>query len=423
MQTELTTLPNGIRIISASRPETETVSLGVWINTGAAREEENINGLSHLLEHMVFKGTPSRTSFQIDAEIEDAGGQSNAYTSREVTAFYAKMLKGDAERALDVLADIVLNASFPEEELRKERDVVIQEIKQTTDTPDDIIFDYLQAQAFSGQPLGRAILGPAEKVAAYTADDLRRYRERFYKAGNICICAVGNIEHQTFAEMAAKRFAFLPADNNGSVPPQKYAGGFFSEKRDIEQAHLLLGFEGVSYHDEDYYPAAILSAVLGGGSTSRLFQEIREKRGLVYTVYSFINAHSMSGLFGIYAGTTREELKELVPVIADEINKIRTLPVSPEELKRAKTQFKASMLMGLESSSSTAELYARQMLAYNRIIPTEELTAKIDAVSTDDLLKAAKRIFNSRPSYVLVGDIDGHPSYEQIQKLLKATHG
>lgn len=418
MQSELTTLENGLRIVSADRPGTESVSLGIWINTGSARENEGINGLSHFLEHMVFKGTPTRTSFQIDAEIEDAGGQTNAYTSREITSFYAKMLKGDAELALDVLADIVLNASFPDEEVSKERDVVIQEIKQTIDTPDDIIFDYFQQQAFPNQPLGRSILGPIEKVSGYTAEDLRNYRKNFYTAENICVCAVGNINHQDFVEMVKKRFSNLPKQPERKFPEQNYVGGYFAEPRDIEQVHVLIGFQGVSYHDDDYYSAAIMSAILGGGTTSRLFQEVREKRGLVYSVYSFINAHRSNGLMGIYAGTTRELLKELIPVAVEEINKIRTLPVSEEELRRAKVQFKASMLMGLESSSTTSEVYARQMLVFNRIIPTEEMTAKIDAVSADDILKTARRIFSSKPTYALVGDIEGHPSYEELQRLL-----
>ena len=419
MQSDLTTLPNGLRIISASRPGTESVSLGIWINTGSAREEEEINGLSHFLEHMVFKGTPTRTSFQIDAEIEDAGGQTNAYTSREITSFYAKMLKDDAELALDVLADIVLNASFPDEEVVKERDVVIQEIKQTIDTPDDIIFDYLQQQAYTGQPLGRPILGSIEKVSGFTADDLRKYRKRFYVAENICVCAVGNIEHEKFVDMVKKRFSNLPQHLDSEFPTQKYVGGYYAEQRDIKQAHVLIGFEGVSYHDDDYYPAAVLSAILGGGSTSRLFQEIREKRGLVYTVYSFINAHRSSGLMGIYAGTTRKELQELIPVVTAEINKIRTAPVLPEELKRAKVQFKAIMLMGLESSSTTSEIYARQMLVFGRIIPTEEMTAKIDAITAEDITKIANRIFASKPVYTLVGDIDGHPDYDELRRLLE----
>ena len=321
MQANITTLDNGLRIATSNRSGTQTVSLGIWVKTGSAYEVEEENGISHFLEHMVFKGTPKRTSFQIDAEIEDAGGQTNAYTSREFTAFYAKMLKDDAELALDVLSDIVLNANFPEAELQKERDVVVQEIKQTIDTPDDIIFDYFQAKAFENQAIGRNILGPAEKVLNYEATELKNYRQNHYGTNNMIVCAVGNINHPKFVDMVKARFNDFKNKTNFKIEEQNYTGGFYAENRDIEQAHILLGFKGFDYNSDNYYPATIFSTILGGGSTSRLFQEIREKRGLAYTTYSFNNAHTRSGLFGIYAGTTNDELKELMPVITDEVKK------------------------------------------------------------------------------------------------------
>lgn len=419
MHSEITTLENGLRVITSTRPEIETVSLGIWIKTGASYEAENINGISHFLEHMVFKGTNKRSSFEIDAEIENAGGQSNAYTSREFTSFYAKMLKNDAELALDVLSDIVLNASFPEAELLKERDVVIQEIKQTFDTPDDIIFDYFQEKAFPNQPLGRTILGPEDKIRTYTGETLNNYRKSNYAAENMAVCAVGNIQHAEFVEMVKKRFSELAPKTNFTIAPQKYHGGYYAEARDIEQAHVLIGFEGLKYSDEEYYPCTILSTILGSSSTSRLFQELREKRGLVYTVYSFTNSHTKAGLFGIYAGTTNEELQQLIPVIAEEINKICEQKVSEEELKRAKTQLKASMLMGLESSTSTSEILARQMLLFNRVIPIAEMVEKIDNVTLDEVQKIARRVFASKPTYAIMGAIDNHPSYEELQNLIK----
>ena len=419
MQANITTLANGLRIATSNRSGTQTVSLGIWVKTGAAYEKLEENGISHFLEHMVFKGTPTRTSFQIDAEIEDVGGQTNAYTSREFTAFYAKMLKEDAELALDVLSDIVLNANFPETELSKERDVVVQEIKQTTDTPDDIIFDYFQDKAFENQALGRTILGPAEKVLSYTGEDLNRYRNLHYAAENMVICAVGNINHQKFVDMVKARFENFRSKTNFKIEEQKYTGGYFAEKRDIEQAHVLLGFKGFNYDSKNYYPATIFSTIFGGGSTSRLFQEIREKRGLVYTTYSFSNAHTGAGVFGIYAGTGREELKQLLPVVTDEIKKITNEKVSEKELQRAKVQLKASMLMGLESSSSSAEIIARQLLIFNRVIPVKEMVSRIENVTLDDVQNIAQTIFSSTPTYTLVGDIDGHPSYDNIQNMLK----
>ena len=418
MQANITTLDNGLRIATSNRSGTQTVSLGIWVKTGSAYEVEEENGISHFLEHMVFKGTPKRTSFQIDAEIEDAGGQTNAYTSREFTAFYAKMLKDDAELALDVLSDIVLNANFPEAELQKERDVVVQEIKQTIDTPDDIIFDYFQAKAFENQAIGRNILGSAEKVLNYEATELKNYRQNHYGTNNMIVCAVGNINHQKFVDMVKARFNDFKNKTNFKIEEQNYTGGFYAENRDIEQAHILLGFKGFDYNSDNYYPATIFSTILGGGSTSRLFQEIREKRGLAYTTYSFNNAHTRSGLFGIYAGTTNNELKELMPVITDEIKKICNEKVSEKELSRAKVQLKASMLMGLESSSSSAEIMARQLLIFDRVIPVKEMVSRIENVTLEDIQNTARNIFASTPTYALVGDIKAHPTYDQICNML-----
>ena len=233
------------------------------------------------------------------------------------------------------------------------------------------------------------------------------------------IAAVGNIEHQAFVDMVKKRFDTFRKQTNFTKPQQNYIGGYVTEERDIEQAHVLLGFKGFDYHDKRYYAATIFSSIFGGGSTSRLFQEIREKRGLVYSTYSFSNAHSISGLFGIYAGTGQEELKELLPVICDEIKKIREEKVSEKELQRAKILLKAHMLMGLESSSSYTEVIARQMLIFNRILPIEEMVERIESVTLDDVLQTAQTIFSSTPTYALVGDIKGHYAYDKIQEMLK----
>lgn len=420
MESQISTLANGLRVVTSGRPHTESVSLGIWVKTGSACETEDINGISHFLEHMVFKGTPSRSSLQISEEFEDVGGQSNAYTSREFTAYYAKMLKQDTELAIDVLADIVLNSDFPREELEKEREVVVQEIKQTIDTPDDIIFDYFQEKAFPNQALGRSILGPTEKVRSYNTDILNRYRSRNYAAENTVVCAVGNIDHDAFVKMVEKRMLNMQKKTDFSPDRQNYVGGTYSEKRDIEQAHVVLGFEGKPYSRETYYPCIVFSTILGGGMSSRLFQEVREKRGLAYSVYSFSNSHTQSGLFGIYAGTTRDELQQLLPVVCDEISKIRTDLVTEKELARAKTQLKASMLMALESSSSTAEVLARQMLIFNRVIPSQEMVDRIERITREDIRRVANEVFASNPTYAVIGDIDGYPSYDEVQKRLKA---
>lgn len=419
MEHKLTTLDNGLRIVTAERPQSETVSLGIWVNTGAAYETEDINGISHFVEHMVFKGSKKRNSKEISEEIENVGGQNNAYTSREFTAFYAKMLKNDVELALDVISDFVLNPTFPEDEMVKEKEVVVQEIKQSIDTPDDVVFDYFQEKAFPNQPLGRTILGPAEKVRSFTPDTLYTYMKNNYAAQNTVVVAVGNIKHEKFVEMVKARMAVYQPHTSFEIAPQIYKGGFYEEKRQIEQAHILLGFKGVEYKNKLYYPINIFSTLFGGGMASRLFQEIREKRGLVYSVYSYNSSQTASGLFGIYAGTSGDNVQQLIPVIIDEIKKVVNEKVTLKELNRAKVQLKASMLMALESSSSTAEVIARQMLLHNKVIPTDDIVAKIDAVTLDDILQAAQFLFSSNPTYTLLGDLKSYPSYEKIQESLK----
>lgn len=419
MQTKQTILKNGLRIITSERPQNETVSLGIWVNTGSAYETKDINGISHFVEHMVFKGTKKRSSLQISEEIENVGGQNNAYTSREFTAFYAKMLKNDIELAADVITDFVTSPTFPEDEMVKEKEVVIQEIKQGIDTPDDVIFDYFQEKAFPDEAIGYTILGPEEKVRSFTAEDLHRYMHSNYAAENTVVVAVGNLKHDHFVKIIEDRMSNYRAKTSFNKGAQIYRGGFYTEKRPIEQAHFLLGFSGIEYYNPMYYPVSIFSTLFGGGMSSRLFQEIREKRGLVYTVYSFTNSHTQSGIFGIYAGTSGEEIQKLVPVVADEIKKVVQEKVTPKELDRAKIQLKASMLMALESSSSTAEVIARQMLLYGRVIPTEEIVERVEAVSQEDILQAARMLFSSNPTYALLGDIKKYPTYENIQNLLR----
>ena len=419
MQSQITTLKNGLRIITSNFPQLESVTVGLWVKTGSAYETEDINGISHFLEHMSFKGTNTRTALQISEEIEDAGGQSNAYTAREFTAYYAKMLKNDLELAVDVLTDSLCNSIFPADELKKEQEVVVQEIKQTFDTPDDIIFDYLQETAFPNQALGRPILGSKKHIRSFSRETLFSYLKTNYAAENIVACAVGNINHENFVKMIEQRLSSLQPHTHFTPDIQKYQGGFFFEPRQIEQAHVMLGFQGLPYETEDYYPSVILANLLGGGMTSRLFQEVREKRGLAYTVYSFTAAHTSTGLLGIYAGTGAKDLKQLLPVITTEINKICQEPVSAKELQRAKTQMKASMLMALESPSSTAEMLARQMLIYNRIIPVEEMVERIEKVSQDDIMRLARQIFSSNPTYTLLGAIDQKIEYEEVKHLLE----
>ena len=419
MNSKITKLKNNLRIITSTRPEAETVSVGVWLKTGSAYEKKEANGISHFLEHMVFQGTKNRTALEISEAIENKGGSMNAYTAREFTSFYAKMLKDDLELAVDVLSDLITKATFPKKNLNKEKEVVIQEIKQAVDTPDDIIFDYMQEKAFPNQSIGRSILGPIENVKSFDKKSLDSYISTNYAGENMVICAVGNFDEKKFIKMVEKRLSGIQPKVKFKPEKQKYIGGFYAEKRPIKQAHIALSFEGVNYHDNKYYPSTLLSSILGGGMSSRLFQEIRDKRGLAYTVYSFNNIHTQSGMLGIYAGTGKGQVKDLMPVIYQEINKIRNEKVTPQELERAKTQLKAGMLMSFESSSSTAEIFARQTLIYDRVLPIKEMVELIESVTFDDIQDIAQLVFSSNPNYIIMGAIDSHPSYDKVIKGLK----
>lgn len=420
MEIRQSILKSGLRVISAPRPQIESVSFGIWVNTGSAEESLVDNGISHFIEHMVFKGTKKRNSLQISEDIENVGGSTNAYTSRHFTCFYAKMLKNDLELATDVICDFITSPLFDENEMIKEKEVVVQEIKQSLDTPDDLVFDYFQEACFPNQATGRTILGPIDTVRGFTKDRMHEYMKNHYTAENMIVAAVGNVDHDSFVKMIEERMSNIPCKQNLNTDKQEYVGGSRLECKDIEQTHLVLGFNGASYMNEDYYKYAVLSTIFGGGMSSRLFQEIREKRGLVYTINSFNQALKHAGVFGVYAGTTPNELNELLPVVSDEIKKLLNEPVKDIELQRAKTQIKASLLMSLESSSTTAEVIARQMLLFNRVIPTNEIVEKIENITKEDLLKVSQTIFSSTPTYTLLGcDKSKFPSYEDVQKMLR----
>ena len=411
MSVRITTLENGLRIATDTMTQVETVSAGVWVGAGGRFESPLEVGVSHLLEHMTFKGTQKRTAQQIVEEIEDVGGHLNAYTTRETTAYYVKVLKEDTALAIDIIADLALNAVIDEDELKKERSVIIQEIHQSFDTPDDIVYDYFQDAAFPDQPLGRPVLGTADLIAQMPRDTVTAYLKRHYAPHNMVLSVAGNITHEEVVDLA--RTHFSGGKKNGvEVPaPAQYRGGDFREKRDLEQVHLLIGFEGVPYDADDIYAVSIFSSLFGGGMSSRLFQEVREKRGLVYSVYSYSSSYTDTGLFGIYAGTSKKDLGELIPVVADEINKA-VESLSAEEVARARAQMKASTLMSLESPSGRAEQLARQMMVFGRPIPVSEIVEKIDAVDVDAALGAGRKIMGSTPTLTALGPIDDFETYE-----------
>ncbi|MBF0324270.1 MAG: insulinase family protein [Alphaproteobacteria bacterium] len=413
-----TRLPSGLRVVSDPMSTVESASLGVWVDAGTRHEEPEVNGISHLLEHMAFKGTERRSAQAIAEEMDAVGGHLNAYTARDHTAYYAKVLKEDTALALDIVADILQHSTVDAEELAREQTVVVQEISQAIDTPDDIIFDHFQAIAYPDQPLGRAVLGTEDLVRAMTRDTVQSYLQRHYSAPRMVLAAAGRIDHDQLVEAADKAFANLATTAEPEQVAARYVGGDYREERDIEQVNLVVGFDGVSYDDADYYPASVLSILLGGGMSSRLFQEIREKRGLVYSIYSFASSYADGGLFGIYAGTGEDEVAELVPVLCDEVVKI-CAGVSGDELQRARAQLKASILMSLESTSSRCEQVARQLLVYGRPIPTAEVVEKVEAVESTDIIRVAKRLFATTPTIAAIGPLGQLESYEKMAQRLK----
>ncbi|MGC2854889.1 M16 family metallopeptidase [Novispirillum sp. DQ9] len=419
MTVAVTTLPNGLRVLTDSMPTVETVSLGAWVDVGTRHETADINGISHLLEHMAFKGTERRSAQDIAEEIENVGGHLNAYTSREQTAYYAKVLKEDMPLAVDIVSDILQHAVFDPEELKREQAVVIQEINQAIDTPDDIVFDHFQATAYPKQALGRPVLGTPETVRGIDRDTLHGFMRGSYTAPAMVVTAAGNIDHDAFVRQVEERFTGL----KGAAAPQPeraaYTGGDYREARDLEQVHVVLGFDGVPYDHPQFYSTAVLSTLLGGGMSSRLFQEIRERRGLVYSIYSFASSYTDGGLFTIYAGTGEDEVAELIPVMCDEIVRVGD-GVSEDELKRARAQLKAGILMSLESTSSRCEQLARQVLAYGRPLTTEEVVARIESVDANAVRDAVGTVLRGAPTLAVLGSLKNVEPYAKVKERLAA---
>ena len=412
------TLSCGMRVVTDTVDTVETASLGVWVGAGTRNEPQAINGVAHLLEHMAFKGTSRRSAVDIAREIEDVGGQINAYTSREHTAYYAKVLHGDAPLAMDILADILQDSIFDPDELARERAVVLQEIGQSYDTPDDIIFDHFQATAFPDQPLGRPVLGRPEIVESMPRDAIMGHMRRTYGGEAMVLSAAGRGVHDTVVAMAEELFAGLQRRSGVETETGSYAGGDHREDRELEQVHFVLGFPGFGYHDEAFYAASVLSSLFGGGMSSRLFQEIRERRGLAYSIYSFLSYYSDCGLFSIYAGTGREETAELTTALCAEIHRLGET-LEEAEVKRARNQLKAATLMALESTGVRCEQMAQQTLIFDRQIPIEEQIEKIEAVDIDAVAAVAARIFAGRPTIAAMGPLDRLADYDTIAAALK----
>jgi predicted Zn-dependent peptidase len=412
-------LPSGLTVVTDRMDHLRTASLGIWIGAGSRNEDVQEHGIAHLLEHMAFKGTKRRSARQIVEEIEAVGGDLNASTGLESTGYYARVLGEDVPLALDILSDILTNSTFDAQELAREQGVILQEIGASNDTPDDIVFDLFQGRAFPDQSIGRPILGTPQSVRSFEPDSLRAYLARHYRSPRMIVAAVGDVHHESVVAAARERLSAVPAEPGMPAPPARYRGGREIVHRDIEQAHVVLGFEGCSYLDPRYFALQVFTSVLGGGASSRLFQEVREKRGLCYTIYAAHQPFFDTGIFSIYAGTDPKDARDLTSVVVDELADVAET-ASEAEIARVKALIKVGLLGVLESSSARADQLARQILAFGRPIPLDEIAAKIDAVTVEDVRAAGRALVGSgRPTFAGLGPGRGLESAAQIAESLE----
>jgi predicted Zn-dependent peptidase len=417
---QLHTLSNGFRVVTEHMPGLESASIGIWVNAGGRHERAQQNGIAHFLEHMAFKGTKRRSALQIAEEIEDVGGYINAYTSREVTAYYARVLKEDVALGLDVIADIVRNPVFDLAEIEVERGVILQEIGQSLDTPDDVVFDWLQEAAYPDQPMGRTILGPTERVSSFTQADLAGFVTEHYGPGQLVLSAAGAVDHDEIVRMAEDLFGDMPARPALVAEPARFVSGERREIKGLEQAHFTLALEAPGYRDDAFYTAQIFASAFGGGMSSRLFQEAREKRGLCYSIFAQVGSYSDTGMLTVYAGTSGDDIAGLAGLTVDELKRAAG-DISEAEVARARAQMKAGLLMGLESPSSRAERLARLIGIWGRVPELSETVAKIDAVDAAQVRAfAAQLASGGTAAMALYGPVSGAPDLDGIQSMLAA---
>jgi predicted Zn-dependent peptidase len=420
LSVELHRLSNGFRIVTEHMPGLKSASLGIWVNAGGRHERPEQNGIAHFLEHMAFKGTARRSALEIAEAIEDVGGYINAYTSREMTAYYVRVLEDDVPLALDVISDILLNPTFDPHEIEVERGVILQEIGQTFDTPDDVIFDWLQEVSYPGQPLGRSILGPSERVKAFSREDLSGFVREQYGPEQMILSAAGAVDHDKLVAEAEKLFGHLPARTPPKAEAGLFLGGEHRAIKDLEQAHFTLALEAPGYRSDQIYTSQIYSMALGGGMSSRLFQEAREKRGLCYTIFAQAGAFADTGMMTIYAGTSGDDIEGLANLSIDEMRRIAD-DIREVEVDRARTQLKAGLLMGLESPASRCERLARMVSIWDRVPTLEETIARIDAVTAKSVGDfAADLCQTSKTSMAVYGPVAKAPELGALTRRLAA---
>ena len=414
MAVRTTRLQNGLHVITHNMPHLESVALGIWVKAGARDEQPEENGVAHFLEHMAFKGTKRRTAQEIAEEIESAGGEINAGTGMETTTYYARTLKADWPMAMDILADIFTSSTLDDAELERERDVILQEIAAAQDQPDDLVFELAQYASYGDHPLGRSILGTAERVQAMTREQMLGWRDRNYWASRMVVCATGNVDHDEFAAAAEKHFGHIPQGHAPQRQPPVFGAAAFTEQKPLDQTHLVVSFPAPNYRDPKVYQLQVLASILGGGMSSRLFQEVREKRGLCYSVFAFGTTYEDTGQLGVYAATSPDHTPDLMDVTARVMMSMAD-EITQKEIDRAKAQLKTSIVMNLESATSRADQIARQFLAFGEIPEMESIIKKIEAVTVDQVRELASEIFRSAtPSFSAVGQLSSLESHQAL---------
>jgi predicted Zn-dependent peptidase len=409
-QVEVTRFPGGLTVLTEHMPALRSATVGIWVRRGSRHESPEWNGICHFIEHAVFKGTGRRTALDIAVESDRLGGNFDAYTTHEVTGFAMKVVDRALPQAFDLLSDMLASPRFDEEELRREQRVIIEEMKMVEDTPDEFLAEIFSAEYFPGHPLGRPIEGTAETVSTFDAERTREFHARAFAPRNLVVAAAGNVRHAELVELAERAFGRREGEPESlpSEPPQPAAPIFIRRKKELEQAHLILASPWPSGRSADRYAANILGSILGGGTSSRLWQSVREERGLAYSVGAVGSHFTDAGIFQIYAGTSPEHLDEVLDLSLAELRRVLREPVGEEELRLAKDQAVASILLGLESSSARVGVLARQEIYHGRRIPADEVIARIEAVTPDDLRRLAREFFRTDALALgALGDLNG----------------
>ncbi|HVW78606.1 MAG TPA: pitrilysin family protein [Alloacidobacterium sp.] len=405
-----TVLPNGLTILTEKMDHIRSVAMGVWIRAGSRHELPEINGISHFVEHMVFKGTKSRSAQHIAREVDAIGGNLDAFTGKETVCFNIKVLDEHVPVALDVLSDLVLNPVFASDEITRERGVILEEIKMDEDNPDYLVHEIFTQAFWKDHPLGKPILGTKETVRRFERDTLCSYYGQKFHGSNMIFSAAGNIDHDSFVEQVTRRFESLPAGESltVAVPPKTAARIILKNKKSLEQVQLCLGVPAPAISDESRYTVLVLNTILGGGMSSRLFQTVREERGLAYSIYSDLNPYSDTGSLCVYAGTSSDRAIQVVQLVMEQFRRLKSEPLPADELRRAKDQLKGNLLLSLESSMSRMSNLARQQMHFNYFFGMQEILDKVEAITEDEVLAMANHLFQPElVAVTLLGRLDG----------------